>query len=58
MAGTAGGEPRPEGPRVAYRVGVAVVVEVDEHVAAGQVPFPDPVSPPRQVGVGVEPAYR
>ncbi len=53
MAGTAGGEQCPESPRVADRVGVAVVVEVDEHVLAGQVPFPDPVSPPPQVGVGV-----
>ena len=39
--------------RVAYRVGVAVVVEVDEQLVAGQVPFPDPVSPPPQVGIGV-----
>ena len=27
--------------------------EVDEHVVAGQVPLPDPVRPPPQVGVGV-----
>ncbi len=51
MADLAGHKQRPEDPRVAYRAGV--VVEVDEHVVAGQVPFPDPVSPPRQVGAGV-----
>ena len=53
MARSAGRMQRKEGPRVAYGVGVAIVVEVDEHVVAGQVPFPDPVSPPGQVGVGV-----
>jgi hypothetical protein len=44
---------RSESPRVAYRVRVTVVVEVDEHIVTGQVPFPDPVSPPPQVGVRV-----
>src|SRR5690242_13133296 len=34
MAGSAGPEQRPEGPRVAYRVRVAVVVEVGEHIVA------------------------
>jgi hypothetical protein len=53
MARSAGRMQRKEGPRVAYGVGVAIVVEVDEHVLAGQIPFPDPVRPPRQVSVGV-----
>jgi hypothetical protein len=50
---TVGHEQRLEGPRVPYRVRVAVVVEVDKHVLVGQAPFPDPVSPPPQVGAGV-----
>ena len=53
IAVTAGYEQRLQGPRVPYRVSVAVVVEVGEHVLACQVPLPDPVSPPLQVSAGV-----
>jgi hypothetical protein len=37
MADRLGPEQRPEGPRIAYRLGVAVVIEVDEHVVVGPV---------------------
>jgi ABC-2 type transport system ATP-binding protein len=53
VAQAIGREQRLEGPRVPYRVRVTVVVEVDVHVLAGQTPFPDPVSPPLQVRIGV-----
>src|ERR1700734_976865 len=48
-----GREQRVEGARVPYRVRVSVVVEVDEHVLVRQTPFPDSVSPPCQVSIGV-----
>jgi len=41
-----------QSPGVPDRIGVAIVVEVDEHVFASHAPLPGSLSPPHQVSIG------
>src|ERR1700744_1917029 len=49
----ASGDPGGESPRVADRVGVTVIIEIDENVAAALAPLTAAVGPPAQVGIAV-----